>query len=304
MKITLKQLEVFIAIAKTNNMSQAADKLYISQSACSMALSALENQLGSPLFERFGKRLALNEYGRFLLPKAISIISQVQEIQDMMLEQNGESGAGHLLVGASLTIGNYLLPKIIGDFITLRSSAKISLQIANTEAIIQRLLEFDIDVGLVEGQCLHEGIEVFPWGHDKLVIVAAPQHPLVSRAQINRNDLLNSRWILREKGSGTRESFDTAMNQAIQPFLELGHHEAIKQAVQNGLGLGCLSQITVSKEVENGDLVILKTSFLKLARKFYLLLHKDKYKTKLLREFIKMTGHGHAAASTSGFHFG
>lgn len=291
MKITLKQLEVFIAIAKINHMSQAADKLYISQSACSMALSSLENQLGSPLFDRFGKRLVLNEYGRFLLPKAIAIITQVQEIQDSVLERGPEGCAGHLLVGASLTIGNYLLPKIIGDFITRHSSAKISLQIANTEEIIQRLVEFDIDVGMVEGQCIHQDIDVSPWGQDKLVIIAAPQHPLVSQAQINRNDLLKCHWILRERGSGTREYFDRSMNGAVQPFLELGHHEAIKQAVQNGMGISCLSQVTVNKEVANGDLVIIRTPFLKLTRKFYLLLHKNKHQTKLLREFIKMAEH-------------
>lgn len=287
MRITLKQLEVFIAIAKTENMSQAAQTLHLTQSACSMALSTLEKQLNSILFDRHSKRLTLNERGRFLLPKAISVTAQAQEMQDSMMENNKETLAGHLIIGASLTIGNYLLPKIVGNFITLHPEVKISLKISNTESIIQQLLKFDIDMAVVEGSCHYEEIEALTWGKDELVIITAPNHPLARKDKVTRADLINSRWILRESGSGTREHFDTAFGGKIEPFLELGHHEAIKQAVKNGLGISCLSKITIAQEIKNQELVILKTPFLKLTRNFYLLRHKNKYQTALLHEFIK-----------------
>ncbi len=287
MRITLKQLEVFIAIAKTENMSQAAGTLHLTQSACSMALSTLEKQLNSILFDRHNKRLSLNERGRFLLPKAISITTQMQDLQDSMMENNKESLSGHLIIGASLTIGNYLFPKIVGNFVTLHPEVKISLKISNTESIIQQLLKFDIDLAIVEGGCHYDEIEALTWGKDELVVITSPSDPLTKKNKITRQDLSSSRWILREVGSGTREHFDLAFGGKIEPFLELGHHEAIKQAVKNRLGISCLSKVTVAKEIQNKELTILKTPFLKLTRNFYLLLHKDKYRTALLNEFIK-----------------
>ena len=287
MRITLKQLEVFVAIARTENMSQAAETLYLSQSACSMALSTMEKQLNSVLFDRHSKRLMLNERGRFLLPKAMRIIAQAQELQDSMMERGKETLSGYLIIGASMTVGNYLLPGVIGNFVTLHPEVKISLKIANTKSVIQQLLKFDIDMAMVEGSCHHDEIEALPWGKDELVIIASPDDLLARKNTITRQDLISNQWILREIGSGTRERFDSAFGGKTQPFLELGHHEAIKQAVQNGLGISCLSKVTIAKEIKNKELVILKTPFLKLTRNFYLLLHKDKYQTALLKEFIK-----------------
>jgi len=139
----------------------------------------------------------------------------------------------------------------------------------------------------LEGSCHYNQIEALTWGKDELVVIASPSDPLVQKNKMTRQDLTNSRWILREVGSGTRAHFDRAFGGKIEPFLELGHHEAIKQAVKNGLGISCLSKITVAKEIKNMELAILKTPFLRLARNFYLLLHKDKYRTVLLNEFIK-----------------
>jgi DNA-binding transcriptional LysR family regulator len=116
MHITLKQLEIFLEVAKTGNMTQASEVLHLTQSACSMALSALEKQLGDPLFDRHGKKLILNERGRILFPKASNIISQVKESEALMLGKKGKMLAGNLIIGASTTLGNYVLPKIIGSF--------------------------------------------------------------------------------------------------------------------------------------------------------------------------------------------
>ncbi len=287
MKITLRQLEVFVAVAKNENMSQAAEVLHLSQSACSMALSALENQLNDLLFDRHGKRLVLNERGRILLPKAYNIIAQATELQDLMTPDKERFLAGHLIVGASSTIGNYLLPELIGNFVTDYPKVKISLQVANTEQTIRKLLQFDIDVGIIEGRCNAQEIKVTPWRKDGLIVISSPQTTLYKKAKVTLNDLRNAKWILREVGSGTRERFEEAMGGPVSPFLELGHTEAIKQAVRAGLGMSCLSKVTVSDALKRGELVELKTPFLKLTRDFYILLHKKKYQTAILSTFIK-----------------
>lgn len=280
-------MEVFVAVARNENMSHAAEVLYLSQSACSMALSALENQLGGALFDRHGKRLILNERGRILLPKASNIIAQAEELQDLMAQDKAKALAGHLIVGASSTIGNYLLPKTIGHFLIDYPNAKITLRVANTEQIIRQLLRFDIDVGMIEGRCNANEIKVLPWRKDELIIISSPQNPLCKKVKITLSDLRDAKWILRESGSGTRERFEEVMGSQINPFLELGHTEAIKQAVQAGLGISCLSRVTVSDALKSGELVELKTPFLKLTRDFYILLHKEKYQTAILNAFIK-----------------
>jgi len=286
MKITFKQLEVFISIAKKGNMTQAANELYLTQSACSMALSAMENQLGGVLFDRHGKKLILNDRGRVLFPKAANIISQVQELQDLMTGKNEDILAGHLIVGGSTTIGNYILPKVIGDFVTAHPQTKITLSVDNTEHIIQKLLKFDIDIGMIEGNCYADEIEIFPWKKDELIIFASREHPLANKRKITSEDLYQARWILREKGSGTREKFEEALDQTIKPFLELGNSEAIKQAVLAGLGISCLSKTAVSDLLATEKLVELKTPFLKLTRDFYILLHKEKHQTIVLNRFV------------------
>lgn len=287
MKITLQQLRVFVAIADKANMGHAAEVVHLSQSACSMALATMEKQLGRVLFDRHGKKLTLNEYGRALLPKAMNILKQVNEFQSLAQEQGNTTFIGDLIVGASSTVGNYLLPKKIGKFIEAYPEVKITLNVANTEQIIKQILEFRIDVGIIEGSCYAKEIEVTPWGEDELIIIASPKHPLSKKRKIKLAEIQACRWILREPGSGTREQFEAAMGGKVTPFLELGHTEAIKNAVQENIGISCLSRITVAEALKSRQIAELKVPSLKLTRNFYLLLHKEKHQTALLKEFIK-----------------
>lgn len=287
MRITFKQLEIFVEIAKQENMSTAAENLHLSQSACSMALSTLENQLSRVLFDRHRKQLTLNESGRYLLPKAIAVLDQIKEWQQLAMAPALGALSGHLILGASSTIGNYLLPSIIGKFIRAHSQVKMSLHIANSEQIIRQLHNFEIDLGIIEGSCHSPEIIVTPWRSDELIVVASPQHVLSQRTKkISKQELLENQWILREPGSGTRECFEKAIGLSISPLLELGNSEAIKKAVQQGLGLGCLSNLIVADAIKSGKLVRLKTAPLSLSRDFYMLLHKQKYQTTLLKAFI------------------
>ena len=286
MKVTFKQIEVFVSIAKMGSMTQAAEALFMTQSACSMALTTFENRLGGCLFDRKGKKLILNERGKVIFPKAANILTNVNELSDLMLGTN-ETLAGHLRVGASTTISNYILPQIIGEFVTTHPKSNITLQSSNTEQIIKNLLKFTIDLGMIEGECYSDKIETIPWKTDELIIIASANDPLSKIKKITREDLNNANWILRESGSGTRAKFENAMGGSIQPFLELGHTEAIKQAVKSGYGISCLSKTAVDESIKNGQLVELKTPFLKLQRYFYILLNKEKYKTEVLNTFVE-----------------
>lgn len=286
MRITLKQIEIFTMIAQTENMSQAANALHLTQSACSMALSTLENQLGGLLFDRQGKKLLLNERGHILFTKAVNLLAEINELPALVANKKKNNPSGQLIIGASTTIGNYLLPPIIGHYLSTFPNVNVTLRINNTEHIIQQLLKFNIDVGLIEGSCNADELDILPWKKDELIIIASPTHAFNQKKKLIRQDLNHAPWILREPGSGTREQFEKAMGEKINPFLELGHAEAIKQAVQIGLGISCLSKTIVTESIKKGLLVELKTPFLKLRRDFFILLHKQKYKTAALTAFL------------------
>lgn len=286
MKITLKQIEVFIAIAKNENVNLAAENIHLTQSACSMALSNLENQLGEKLFDRHGKRLILNDYGRALLAKATQLIDQAKELQDQIKLNNQQSLSNHLLIGASSTIGNYILPALVGQFLQEHPKAKITLKVSNTKNILQKILRYEIDLGFIEGSCHESEIKVTPWKQDELVIFSSPKNELCKKTNIKMNDLLKAKWILREPGSGTREKLQEAIKDPIQPFIELGHTEAVKQAVRANIGISCLSRHTVQDLLKHGELVELKTPFLDLTRNFFMIYHQSKYLTSGLKAFM------------------
>lgn len=288
MRITLKQLEVFIAVAQSGNVTRASTTLSITQSATSMALADFESQLGRKLFDRIGKRLQLNDTGRFLLPKALDAVSRVADIEHLAASDSALIGS--LRIGASMTIGNYMMPGLIGSFMRAHPGTQLTLDVANTRQIIQALEQFQIDFGFIEGFCHEPNIEVLPWCRDELVIFAAPGHALAQQAKITEDDLAEADWILREPGSGTREVFDNAVLgkiHRINLLLEFGHTEAIKHAVESGIGIGCASRRTLEDALRTGSVVALATPFLNLERELYVLIHRQKYRTQGLKRFLE-----------------
>lgn len=299
MKITLRQIQVFVSIAKLENMTIASEALALSQSACSMALSNLEAQLNTALFDRHGKKLILNDQGRALLTKAEHILSQVNELEMSVMHSSKEDIRGNLVLGASSTIGNYLLPTLIGDFITKNKNTKISLSVSNTEKIIDDILNFKIDMGLIEGHCYHPDIEVIPWQRDELIIIAPSKHKLAHKKNISLKEIKNENWIFRETGSGTREVTDKLLEGNIKPFLELGNTEAIKQAVISGLGISCVSKLTVLNALMTKQLVQLDIKNINLVRMLAFVIHREKYQTQALKCFMNLLiKHSHPATQT------
>ncbi len=294
MRITLKQLAVFEAVARHGTVTRAARELSMTQSAASMALSDFETQLDCLLFDRIGKRLQLNDLGRHLLPNVIATLSNAREVEDLARGLGGRVGS--LKIGASLTIGNYSMPPLIAAFMGRHPECQLALEIANTSHIIGALEQFELDIGFIEGFCHAPDLDVLPWREDELVVFAAPSHPLARRADLTEADLAEASWVLREPGSGTREVFDNAVLGRLphlNVLLELGHTEAIQRVVASGLGIGCASRLTLEDWVGNGSLVILPTPFWNLRRQFFVLVHRQKYRTPGVNLFLE---HCRAAA--------
>jgi DNA-binding transcriptional LysR family regulator len=248
MRYTLRQLEVFAAVARSESVSRAAEALHMSQSAVSGALADLERQFEVRLFERVGKRLVLSELGRALWPQAEAVCEQARGLEHNLSRQH----SGELRVGATLTIGNYLCPGLMTRFLREQVDARVSLHIANTAETAQRVKSFELDVGLIEGEMSDPELDVKRWRGDELTVFCAPRHRLAKRRRLTDGDLTGAEWIVRERGSGTRQAFDHALHGLLPELkisLELSQTEAIKGAVTAGLGLGCLSRLALSEEL-------------------------------------------------------
>lgn len=277
MHFTLKQLQVFLAVANHENVSHAAAELAMSQSAASTALKELEQRFNLTLFDRIGKRLQLNEQGLALRPRAAALLSRADELESSLIRH---SDIGELKVGATLTIGNYLAIGIMAAFMNEHSSAKVQLTVENTSAIAAKVRNFELDIGLIEGELQESDLQVIYWRDDELALFCAPEHPLAQKKLLTDDDLLAARWIVRETGSGTRQAFDRGMSGILSNIdlrLQLQHTEGIKRAVEAGLGIGCLSKITLQEAFQRQSLVELKAPHRNWTRKFYFILHRQKF---------------------------
>lgn len=288
MRMTLRQLAVFVAVAQEGTVTRASDAVRLTQSAASMALSDLESALDAPLFDRLGKRLQLNDLGRFLLPKALEILGLCEAFEQAA---QGELQSIDLRLGATLTISDYLMPDLMANFLKIQPQAQLQLQVGNTRQIIEAVNQFQLDLGLIEGSCHLPQLQAFPWRDDELAVCCAPSHPL---AQLNRaldlNDFQTVDWILREEGSGTREVFDTIMLKDLPNArlrLTLGHNEAILKVVAGGLGVACVSRLAIEPLATDGQLVILPTPFWVLKRPLFMLVHRQKYQGPGLKSFME-----------------
>jgi DNA-binding transcriptional LysR family regulator len=285
LRLNLRHLEVFVATARGGSTRAAADRIARSQSAASTALADLEASLGVELFDRLGRRLALNENGRALLPKAQALIEQAAELQDLFSEEH----AAPLRVAASFTIGEYLLPELISEWTQRHPQSKVQLRIGNSSEVIEAVAGFEVDVGFIEGPQTHPELTVRPWLDDELIVVAAPDHPLAGRTATLRQ-LAEVTWVMREHGSGTRLVTDAWLirNLAhVRVGFELGSTEAIKRVVAAGGGLGCLSRHAVAQSIDDGRLVELSTRLPRAVRTLAIVLHAEKRLGRATTDFLK-----------------
>lgn len=289
--ISLRQLQVFVQIAQLGSVRAAADHLFLTQPAASMALAEMERQLDSPVFARERGRLRLNVRGRELLPLAQELLERHAEF-GRRGSAVGAALEGELRIGASNTVGNYRVDELLGVFVRKHPQVAIHLRVANTEAIAAGVLDHSLDVGCVEGPVTHASLDVRPWRDDMLVVCTPLDHPLASKRRLRPADFAGARWVLREPGSATRATSERVLAQLPpgEMVLELDQIEAIKQAVVAGLGIACLPAVAVTDALAAGRLCALKTPFLDLRRKLSVLLHRQKYRGALLDAFLECAG--------------
>ena len=278
--ISVRQLEIFCETASGGSLTGAAGKLHLTQSAASMALAQFEKEAGGAVFTRIGRGLKLNGRGARLLPAAESALAAY----DRLLGACRESGplAGAVRVGASTTIANYCLPALCGEFMRLHPGVTPELLVGNTGEMAAALRRGDADFAAVEGPVAGGDLEQADWLQDELVVITAPGHRLAGRRSVKLNCLMGERWLLRERGSGTLEVLESALAASglnIRDAQEIGHTEAIKRAVEAGMGVSCLSRRAVSREAGAGSLAALKVSP-PLVRKLRLLSYKGRYMSR------------------------
>jgi DNA-binding transcriptional LysR family regulator len=298
--MTLRQLEVFLAVAREKSFSLAAKKIHSSQPTLSEHVSELETELGKQLFFRRGRRrvVTVTEAGRVFAEFAERAISAIEDGCQALADLDGLTH-GSLLIGASTTPGLYVLPKIIAAFRTKYPGVDVKLQIANSQAIEGRVRERELDLGIVGGHALRPGEECLTAGmRDELVLIVAPGHAWARRRDIAPDSLADQPLLVREDGSATRSVTERALQRARVKFsvaMELDHTEAIKQGVMAGLGVAFVSLYSVRGEMATGRLRALRLRGVRIQRHFHVIHHEARRVTASARafmEFFDQTGRG------------
>lgn len=306
LRLTLRQLQIFVVVARSGSTTAASADIALSQSATSSAVNELERLLSLRLFDRAGKRLLLNDNGRALLPRALALLDGAAGIEQM--SRDGSVQAQSLRIGASTTIGNYVLPRLLAGFMGALQPGSASawqskVVIGNTAAVCDAVAAFELDVGLIEGPCHQPALEVTPWLQDEMVVVAAPDSALARSSaageRIPMRMLREAVWLVREPGSGTREATDQSLLPQLRSYrrsIELGSSEAIQRAAQEGLGVACLSAWVVNDALDAGRLCRITTTLPRQLRQCHLVVHRQKQSTPALLTFV---AHASAAAGAA-----
>ena len=288
MKFTMRQLEIFKEVATTGHVTNSSEALGISQSAISMALQELEANLNTKFFERRNKKLILNENGRLLLEKSTALLKEFEELESIFLE---DGVSGRLKIGASQTVSDYIMPELVYSFMEMYPESRCELLVANTKKIAAMLESGEIDIGFIEGFINDPKFETHPWDDDELIVVVSDKDAY-KKKEYKIDELAEYKWILREKGSGTRAVFESGLGEhfaKLNIFLTLGHNEAIKKLVMSSDSVTCLSRLAVQKELDEGKLFEVNIKGFTFKRKLLRLAFKDKYESKLLKSFLKFS---------------
>lgn len=285
-----RRLQVFYTVAKQLSFTKAAELLYMTQPAVTFQVKQLEEHFNTRLFERSHSKISLTPAGELALQYAEKILALTNEMETRLAELTGQV-AGTLLVGASTTIAEYMLPRLLGEFKARYPHVHCRLTVANSETIESKVADHTLDVGLIEAPSHHPQLEAQVCGEDELVAICAPNHEIASHAAVTPTQLAELPYVSREDGSGTREVVDEYFRaNGIQPddlhiAMELGSREAIKGAVEAGLGIAIVSRATIAKETKLGDLVAVPLDP-PLHRPLSMVYAREKFRSRLLQSFL------------------
>lgn len=266
------RLKVFRAVAEQLSFRKAAEHLFLTQPAVTLQIKALENDLGARLFDRSANRITLTSQGAILLRYANKIAALSSAAEQEVGSENGKF-SGELSLGVSTTIAQYVLPRLIGAFLKEHTRLQLSVHSGNTERVVDLLLDGEISIGLIEGPARRRGVHTEPFMRDELVLITPPDS---ESAHFSSQQLLASSLLMREQGSGSRHVVETALEKAgyklkaFRRVMDLDSTEAIKSAVEAGLGIGFVSRWAIAKELELGVFQVAQVRGLQIARHFSL----------------------------------
>lgn len=284
--MTLRHLKIFVTVCQTGSVTAAGEKLYIAQPSISLAISELENYYGIKLFDRISKRLYITEGGKNFLQYANHILKLFDEMET---EVKNFDTHGIIRVGASITIGTYLLPQYIKSFKEIYPEMEVQAVINNSDTIEQSVLNNNIDIALIEGQIHSPYIKSQQFKKDKLVLICGLNHQLSNYDELHINDIKNESFLLREKGSAGRELCDNifaANGIDLNITWESSSTQAIIKAVSLGLGLSVLPHLLVKESIARNEVKIINLKNISFDRHFSIIYHKNKFLTKSAKTFI------------------
>lgn len=286
--MTLRHMRIFVAVCTYNSITKAADSLFLAQPTVSLAIKEMEEYYGVSLFNRISHKLYLSETGKLFLSYATHIIELFDELDTKI--KNWDT-FGTLRIGASITTGTYLLPGLVSDFHKNHPQIKVQAAIKNSEELEKLILLNDLDFALIEGEIHNTQIKSEKMMEDELTLICGTNHPLSATGSIDICRLTEYDFILREKGSGTREFFDSTLlvhNLTIKPIWESVSTHAILNAVSCGLGLSLLPYIMVKPYLDAGRVKEIKINDASLVRPFYIIYHCNKFLSDSAKDFMAL----------------
>lgn len=286
--MTVRHLKIFIAVYEENNMTAAANKLFMTQPSVSQAIKELESKYEVVLFERLARKLYATGAGDNLYQYATHIIKLVDDMEDSL---RGKAFKKKIFVGANYTIGSVLIQQYIGAFMTLHPNAEIRVVVNKSSVLKNMLRKNEIDLALIEEMISTADFVQEAFYDDRIAIVASPEHPLFSREVVTAQELAQEHLLLREKGAGVRDLFEARMNQqgfSVEPYWESTSTTALINAAKNKLGVAVLPFHLVEDPVAENSLKELHWRGMDLNRKLVIVYHKNKFLTGAMKAFIKI----------------
>ena len=288
--LNIENLKMFCLVVDEGSISQAARLSFVSQPAVTRQINQLENFYGTLLFDRTGGKLKVTEAGKLLYPYAKTIVNDFNRSKEAVQQETGKYNA-NLQVGATFTIGEYLLPSLLGRFKKQKPDIKVTLTIKNTPSILEDLTNDVIDLALVEGIVENNDLTVEKFADDELILVCAPDHKWEKK--IDLEELVNERMIWRESISGTRLIVENMLREygvleKIDSYMEIGSTQAIKSAVEAGLGVSILPRLTVSRELEQGTLREVSMDGVNLTRNLWMVRKPQRFSKAWISDFLEL----------------